>query len=144
MLSTGPEMVGNRNTTVVNALGTITGRVGFAWDRTLLYGKAGGAWASDKYRVIDLATGEVAAAANETRWGWVAGIGVERAFLDSWSVKIEYDYMDFGTKGNAFSFSDPYAPALIVHVAGNDRERMHIVRFGLNYRFGDYDRGPLK
>jgi outer membrane immunogenic protein len=33
----------------VNALGTIAGRVGWAWDRLLVYGKGSVAWTNDKY-----------------------------------------------------------------------------------------------
>ncbi len=33
-------------------LPSVTGRLGYAIDHTLLYGKAGVAWASDKYTVV--------------------------------------------------------------------------------------------
>jgi outer membrane immunogenic protein len=38
-----------------NFLGSVTGRVGYAWDHYLLYVKGGAAWAHDKYAVTNLA-----------------------------------------------------------------------------------------
>ena len=34
-------------------LTSVTGRVGYAWDRWLLYGKGGAAWAGDRYSAFD-------------------------------------------------------------------------------------------
>jgi len=36
----------------VNALGTLTGRVGFAWDRSLIYAKAGAAWTNSTHEIF--------------------------------------------------------------------------------------------
>ena len=53
----------------VDALGTFAGRLGFALDRVLFYGKGGAAFANDKYELNSIA----AYRANETRWGWMVG-----------------------------------------------------------------------
>ena len=83
----------------VDALGTFAGRLGFALDRVLLYGKGGIAFANDKYELNSIA----AYRANETRWGWMAGAGIEYSFTDNWSAKIEYNYLDFGTRAVRFT-----------------------------------------
>jgi hypothetical protein len=63
---------------VVNAIGTVTGRLGFARDRSLLYAKAGAAWADTTYSlfgntsVLALGTGDT----RLTSGGWVAGAGI--------------------------------------------------------------------
>src|SRR5262249_16920266 len=115
----------------VNAVGTIAGRVGWALDRLLVYGKGGIAWANDHYN-WDSATALLPAlAGNETRWGWMIGAGVEYAFLDSWSGKIEYNYLDFGTRAPNFTSADG-----LTFVAVNVRERISLVKLGINYRFG--------
>jgi len=72
----------------VDALGTIAGRAGIAWDRTLLYGKASGAHVIDNYEVIDnflrlqfpfpVLVESTSATGGERRWGWMVGVGVER------------------------------------------------------------------
>ena len=83
----------------VDALGTFAGRLGFALDRVLFYGKGGIAFANDKYEINSIA----AYRANETRWGWMAGAGIEYSFTDNWSAKIEYNYLDFGTRAVRFT-----------------------------------------
>jgi outer membrane immunogenic protein len=118
----------------VDALGTIAGRLGVAFDRLLLYGKAGGAWANDKYSSAPTtaALPQLTFNANETRWGWMVGTGIEYAFIDNWSAKLEYNYMDFGTRG--VRFTSP--TAALVSLDANIRERLHVVKAGINYRFG--------
>lgn len=83
---------------------TVTGRVGYAADHWLFYAKGGVAWANSKYSLTGNFT---AAGANPAipfdfeglgnRFGWTAGAGVEWAFSDDWSARLEYDYYDFGT-----------------------------------------------
>jgi len=53
---------------------------------------------------------------------------VEWAFLDSWSIKGEYLYTDIRCINNNNNFFFNNNNLL--------RERNHIVRAGLNYRFG--------
>jgi outer membrane immunogenic protein len=112
----------------VDALGTIAGRLGVAFDRVLVYGKGGAAWANDKY---ELTSSLLTFNANETRWGWMLGGGLEYAFTDAWSAKIEYDYLDFGTRGVEFTdATDVFA------LNADIRQRIHVVKTGVNYRFG--------
>jgi outer membrane immunogenic protein len=60
------------------------------------------------------------------------GIGAEYAFTDNWSAKIEYDYMDMGT--HAQRFVDSVSGSLLLDA--DIRERLNIVKVGINYRFG--------
>ena len=46
--------------------------------------------------------------ASKTRAGWTVGGGVEWAFSQNWSTKIEYDFYDFGTRDVTLK-RDPYA-----------------------------------
>jgi outer membrane immunogenic protein len=119
-------------------LGTIAGRVGVAWDKTLLFGKAGGAWVNDTYRVIDLASGGTVSAGDETRWGWMVGIGVERAFIDNWSLKIEYDFMGFG-KNRVTLTCSPVFCGVPTPVPEDIGQNISVVKAGINYHFG----GPI-
>jgi outer membrane immunogenic protein len=77
-------------------IATVTGRVGYAFDRVLIYGKGGAAFTRD--RVNANLTGPLPGTASGSfdRTGWLAGGGVEWAFWGNWSVKAEYDYMGFG------------------------------------------------
>jgi outer membrane immunogenic protein len=112
----------------VTALGTFAGRLGFALDRILLYGKGGVALATDKYEINTIS----ALRANETRWGWMVGAGIEYAFADSWSAKVEYNYLDFGTRD--VRFVDTAALLSLDEVS--IREHIHVAKVGINYRFG--------
>ena len=79
----------------IDALGTAAARLGWAFDHLLIYGKGGAAWTNDSYQVlVSTPVTSFLFSTNLTRWGWMAGIGVEYAFTDNWTAKIEYNYMD--------------------------------------------------
>jgi outer membrane immunogenic protein len=70
------------------------------------------------------------------RWGWTVETGVEYAFSPAWSVKLEYDYLNFGHASDTFPvlftplfFGSSGAPISI-------EQQIHEVKLGLNYRFG--------
>ena len=74
---------------------TSAGRIGYAFDRTMIYGKFGYAWTQEEYNFTALggtATGGV------DRNGWVIGAGIEYAFAGNWTAKLEYNYFDMGSK----------------------------------------------
>jgi outer membrane immunogenic protein len=89
---------GTTNQTKVNAIGLLTGQVGYAWSNVLLYVKAGGAVTSDKYNGIATATGLFFDQADENRWGGTVGAGVEVGFAPNWSVAFEYDHLFMGSR----------------------------------------------
>jgi outer membrane immunogenic protein len=124
-----PGIVGE---TKVDFLGTVTGRLGAAWGMALLYVKAGGAWAHDKYDIT--LAGVNVASASETRWGWTIGTGLEYAFSPNWSAKVEYNYLDFGTKTVTFTGIGGLTGTADI------KQNVNIVKAGFNYRFGG---GPL-
>jgi outer membrane immunogenic protein len=120
-------------TSKIDALGTLAGRLGVAFDRLLLFGKAGAAWTNDNYQMlINVPPAAFVFSTNELRWGWMLGIGAEYAFTDNWSAKIEYDYMDLGT--HAQRFTDALSGSILIDT--DIRERLNIVKVGVNYRFG--------
>src|SRR5882757_5833375 len=87
--------------TKIKSLASVTGRIGYSWDRFLGYVKGGVAWERDDHSVFD-ATGFLIGSASATRTGWTIGVGGEYAFTDWLSGFVEYDYYDFGTKGVTF------------------------------------------
>jgi outer membrane immunogenic protein len=120
-------------------LATATGRLGYAWDRYLLYAKGGAAWTHNKYNFDNLANfgnsfcvGGVGCfvTASETRLGWTAGAGFEWAFANSWSAFAEFDYYSFPNHGVTFTTqvggSGPY----------NVNQNIEVAKIGINYRFG--------
>ncbi len=115
--------------TEVNWMGTAAGRLGIVTGNMLLFVKAGFAWADYDYQIrLD---GARWAQVDELRTGWMVGVGAEYAMSGPWSVKLEYNYMDFGKKSYNF-----------VPVTDDPTERwrvedsIHVVKFGINYRLG--------
>jgi outer membrane immunogenic protein len=118
-------------------LGSVTGRVGYAFDRFLVYGKGGAAWANDRYDAVLFNQGfvvfgvapPVGFSASEDRLGWTIGAGVEYAFWDRWSVKVEYNHYEFGDRRvNLVSTAGDILPLDI-------EQRIDTVKVGVNYRF---------
>jgi len=123
-------------------IASVTGRLGWAWDRVLLYAKGGAAWAGDKYSVNIPIFGENLST-SETRLGWTIGGGVEWAFWNNWSAKVEYDFYDFGTRDISLSGTFTGGPTTFnpgpITVSGiNIKETISTVKFGINYRFWPY------
>jgi opacity protein-like surface antigen len=83
---------------------TLTGRAGYAWDRLLGYVKGGAAWTHENLFVTcnlfpctnlaGLPTRGFGVSAFQT--GWTVGAGLELAITQNWSVKAEYNFIDFG------------------------------------------------
>ncbi len=70
----------------------VVGRLGYAMDRWLPYLFAGGTWAHDKESGFNPFIGPFALA--NTHTGWTAGAGVEYAFANHWSARLQYRYVD--------------------------------------------------
>ena len=125
---TGTDSIGNTLNTNVNWTSTVTGRVGAAFDRVLVYGKGGVAFAHDQSTFTDLFANS--ASANLNRIGWTAGAGLEYGISRNWSARIEYDYLGFNSQ--ALNFTTPTTPLYTSNAALNVQE----IKAGVNFRFG--------
>lgn len=112
---------------------SVTGRIGWAADRWLIYAKGGAAWAGDKYSA-DVPIFAEHIETSVTRPGWTVGGGVEWAFWQNWSAKVEYDFYDFGTRNVTFGGTIFGVPEVVPGI--NIKETISTVKFGVNYRFG--------
>jgi outer membrane immunogenic protein len=113
----------------VDSVASVTGRIGFAWDRFMLYFKGGWAWEKDEYTASTVFT---TATLSDTRGGWTIGGGGEYAFLDWLTGFVEYDFYDFGTRSEALVGT--LAPVLSLDV----RETKSVAKAGLNFKFGGW------
>jgi len=116
------------------SLASVTGRLGYGWDRFLVYVKGGPAWAREEYAVNNFACVIFVAcytSTETTRSGWAAGGGIEWAFTPNWSVLVEYSHYGFGTNGYTFVDRITGTP-----VGFNVKQDVDVVRLGINYRFG--------
>jgi outer membrane immunogenic protein len=80
--------------------GDVTGRVGVALSKGLLYGKAGFAFFNGDVFVDNTAGsfGGGRASAPDSFTGWTAGGGFEFFVTPSWTIKGEYLHFDFGSQ----------------------------------------------
>jgi opacity protein-like surface antigen len=117
----------------VTALGTLIGRAGYAWDRSLAYVKGGAAWTDTVYNLIGdtsaLTLGSEGTAL--VRWGWTAGIGVEYAVTDHWTTFAEYDHIGMPSTNVAFPNVATINTATI-----DVKQSVDIFKVGVNYKFG--------
>jgi len=92
---------------------TLTGRIGYAFDRVLIYAKGGYAGGEIDSRVADsvfafagaCTAGTCKAGASEWHHGWTAGGGLEYAVLRNLVLGIEYNYVDLGSATHATATS---------------------------------------
>jgi opacity protein-like surface antigen len=114
---------------VVNAIATLTGRVGYTWDRSLIYLKAGGAWSNTTYSIngntnaLALGTGS----ANVDAGGLAIGGGLEYALNSKWSSKLEYDYLWFGSQSASI-------PTVALVGTQSVKQSLNVFKAGVNYR----------
>jgi outer membrane immunogenic protein len=117
-------------------LGSVRGRVGYAWDRSLLYFTGGFAYGHVKYS--GGVTGPVSylTSFNKTLPGWVVGGGIESSLpsaVGKWSVKLEYLYYALNSASSIANPVPPNPPFQNVDAYGETRAQ--VVRLGLNYRY---------
>jgi len=119
---------------------SVRGRIGYAWDRILVYATGGVAW-SDMRLTTQLPGASVGP---ETLVGGTVGGGVEHAFLaTNWSVAVEGRYTTYGTHSfnsgnppssvNVLGFTVPLASGPVISTF-----KFYTVEglIKLNYRFG--------
>jgi len=102
-------------------MASVRARAGFAINRTLIYATGGVAFADITQSNID----GIPISFSETYTGWTAGAGLEYAFTDNFTGRVEYRYTDFGSQDYLPVGIDPFS----------DDITMHAVRIGMTYKF---------
>ncbi|WP_019903805.1 porin family protein [Methylobacterium sp. 77] len=120
----------------MNFFGTVRGRIGYAFDRTLVYGTGGFAY------------GDGGSGSSDFRTGYAAGGGIEYALpTDSFfnffkssavTLKVEGLYVNLEQDGRgARSVFNPATNVIALSPSARETE-FAVVRAGLNYKFGSY------
>jgi outer membrane immunogenic protein len=106
---------------------TVDGRFGYVMGRLLFYGKGGVAWmnADERLTVNTGMSGQTST--NTTRTGWNVGAGLEYMLGTRWSVKVEYDYLDFGSR--TLGIATPFGTGLSFKTQVNE------IKAGVNYHW---------
>lgn len=119
------ELSDNYIKTKMNALGSVRARLGYAFERALIYATAGLA-----YGHVDSTAsyaGENTLKVDDWRTGWVAGAGVEYAITNNWTARAEGLYYDLGERKGQWSFDSAF-------VSGVETTAL-VARIGVNYKF---------
>jgi len=95
--------------------GTLRGRAGYAINNMLLFGTFGLAYGDLEGQFGGLSE-------SKTLFGWAGGVGMEVGITPNWSAKVEYLYMDLGSR--AFTITGV-----------NNGLQSSYLRFGVNYHF---------
>jgi outer membrane immunogenic protein len=110
-------------------LPSITGRLGYAWDRWLIYLKGGAAWAGDKYTAAGVFQRTLVNFEGvDTHIGWTAGAGIEWAFSSNWSARLEYDY--YGFEHRAVILTDT---PLGISGPADIKQNIQVVKLGVSF-----------
>ncbi len=114
------------------SVASLRARAGVAFDDTLVYATGGVAFVDSRFSTSDFPTGSGLGAGSK-KWltGFVVGGGVEHAFTDRISGRLEYTYM--GLPDATYSL-DNGAGGMVDVVQAFDG--IHAVTVGLEYNFG--------
>jgi outer membrane immunogenic protein len=102
-------------------LSTVRFRAGYAADRVLFYATGGGAFGN-------IEAGASGNFVSTTKAGWTAGAGIEAAFADNWTARVEYLFVDL--QNGSFNAGTPVlATPTTVSFDGS------LIRLGIDYKF---------
>jgi outer membrane immunogenic protein len=127
----------NTATATLNSrwLTTATGKLGYAWDRVLVYGKGGGAWVGANNPNLTVNGAPTTLSSSTTNnFGWTAGVGVEWAFAGGLSARVEYDFIGLQNQ----SITVPAGSAFAGDTINFNNRNISLLTAGLNYRFGGW------
>ena len=131
----------------VGWFGTLRSRLGYSWDRTMVYATGGFAFGSVKHsmRFIDNFGFEARDTSSDAKVGYTVGGGIEHALSCCWSVKLEYQYINLGDEDyKAPLLFGPGGAATVFRETTNTDIDFHTVRIGLNWKWDDRRDKPLK
>ena len=125
---------------------TIAARIGIAFDRTLVYGKAGWAWGNFSFGSVfnegctGCTTFTDSLTASKTLNGLLLGAGIEHAFAPNWTVKLEYNFIDYGSAQANFSecITGDTPPCTTNPFATSQHVTKQIFKVGFNYLFSPW------
>jgi len=116
---------------------TVRGRAGVAWNHFLFYGTGGWALASVSNTLqLSNPNGNNAFLQNDaTQSGYVVGAGIEYAVDPRWSIKVEYQYLNFGSYTLSGPLLNGAGTQIGTTTSSSINNDIQTVRFGVNWKF---------
>lgn len=142
---TTPDVLGSAR--VGDWYGMATGRLGYAWDRILVYAKGGAAFIPTQASVLDSCLNTAGGCGN---WivsatsdrtvvtTWTIGGGLEWAFATNWSVKAEYMFIGLHDTRTSCGIATVASGAIVPggpFCFDQHFDGINTAKVGLNYRF---------
>jgi outer membrane immunogenic protein len=134
------------DTTGSDWMATARARLGWAFDRTLIYATGGAAFADMQFSrsqrwsflgdgcAVVAGLGSCHNGSSTNNVGWTAGGGAQYALTNNWILRAEYLYADFG-KVKFTTVNSGLAPGLIQSINHSDRNSVQLARIGVDYKF---------
>jgi outer membrane immunogenic protein len=123
----------------INWIATLAGRLGYAVNDWMLFGKAGWTWEGlhANGSVFDVAGVNTSnfVTPQQTRNGPTIGTGVEWGFARNWSDKLEYDYVKFNNKNNYTISIGAISGSVFTGVTSVSVSSLNVVKLGVAYRY---------
>ncbi len=111
--------------------GSVRGRLGYAFDRFLVYGTGGAAFGGFRNSYVNTLVGGTDSLSH-TRVGYTVGGGIEYGVTNNLSLRVEYRYSDFG------SYTDVLGGATAGGVAVRHRDTDNRIQGGFSYKFDTF------
>jgi len=126
----------NRYDQHLDWFGTARGRIGLTTGSVLGYVTGGLAYGGvTTANLVSVGASTTPFYWHQTRTGWTVGSGIEAALPGNWTGKVEYLYLDLGSDRGILPLAGTGG------VTSSIDYRQHIVRVGVNYRFGRQQSG---
>jgi outer membrane immunogenic protein len=115
---------------------SIAGRLGAAFDRTLIYGKAGWVWGQFDFIQTSVCCGPSPSNFESLSKsgglnGLLLGVGIEHALTRNWTIKLEYNYLNYGNR--AMNETSCFNGVCGITGTSSDSATKHIFKVGANY-----------
>jgi outer membrane immunogenic protein len=140
----GADGFNGRLSSSIDWIATARGRLGVTTGSLLFYATGGVAFADTSIDAGYIsfvgpppgALVPVAVSDDTVKVGWTIGAGIEALLTDRLSAKLEYGYADLGKTNHALGLyiNDPASTQQYVSL--EEKLTFHVVKVGLNYRFG--------
>ena len=135
----GAGTLNNTFSSRMDFFGTVRGRLGYVFDRTLIYATGGFAYGDVRNSASFFGTAgnlQFSGSTNKIETGYTVGGGIEHAFAPNWTVKGEYLYYNLGRNTVNVAIVPGAIGAGGTGYNSTFSNDGHIGRIGVNYKFG--------
>jgi outer membrane immunogenic protein len=128
-------ILGVSNRSRIDAIGLVTGQIGYAVNNVLFYVKGGAMVVNDKYEGFDTPSGLTFDRGSETRWGGAVGAGIDFGITPNLVIGIDYVHGFMGSRDVTLTAT----PVAFLSRIERIHQDVDMVTARVSYKFG----GPV-